>query len=83
MTTIDNNPFVALSTKERRGLLMGLLECYVIESKEYQTEIEFVHDHLPRLEACGYISWDKEKEIIERGEKWNEIEPYLHKLKGK
>ena len=42
-----------------------------------ETKAALVHNHLPKLEAAGYIEWDKESGTIEKGPEFDEIEPLL------
>lgn len=44
-------------------------------------ETELIHNHLPRLEELGYITWDREAGDIGRGPNWDEIEPLLRLLR--
>jgi hypothetical protein len=38
---------------------------------------EYVHLHLPKLAACGYIQWDKQTHEVSKGPRFGEIEPLL------
>lgn len=35
------------------------------------------HSHLPKLEASGFIDWDREEDAIRRGPRFDEIAPLL------
>lgn len=35
------------------------------------------HVHLPKLEAAGYIEWDRENDLIRRGPHFREIAPLV------
>ncbi|WP_144900830.1 ArsR family transcriptional regulator [Halobellus captivus] len=35
------------------------------------------HAHLPKLEESGYITWNEAEKTIQRGSRWEEIEPLL------
>ena len=39
-----------------------------------------MHNHLPRLDTYGYISWDQETGAVTTGEQWDEIAPTLQVL---
>lgn len=39
--------------------------------------IRLYHSHLPKLEGAGYIEWNKAEKTIQRGPRWDEIEPLL------
>lgn len=41
---------------------------------------ELVHNHLPRLEELGYVSWDREARVVEAGESFGRIEPLFRVL---
>ena len=40
-------------------------------------ELELVHNHLPKLEDMGFISWDRTTNQISKGPDWEEIAPLL------
>lgn len=40
-------------------------------------EAELRHNHLPRLEELGYISWNRDTHEISKGPTWDEVEPLL------
>ena len=39
--------------------------------------IMIYHTHLPKLEAAGFIGWDRAAGTIEKGPAWSDIEPLL------
>lgn len=39
--------------------------------------LQFHHVHLPKLEAAGFIEWDRDSGTITRGPRFEEIEPLL------
>lgn len=41
--------------------------------------IEYRHVHFPKLDDYGFIDWDRERERIERGPRFGEIEPLLER----
>lgn len=43
-------------------------------------ETELIHNHLPKLEELGYISWNRETGAISTGPNWSEIKPLLELL---
>lgn len=80
----------ALSNRYRRELLLALLAenpqddddrdpLDVIESPAEPDvlEVELVHNHLPKLEAMGFIEWNRETGEIATGPNWADIEPVL------
>jgi hypothetical protein len=52
------------------------------ERSEGQVEIGLVHRHLPKLEALGYIRWNRERSEIRQGPNWGEIAPLLGLLRS-
>jgi hypothetical protein len=40
-------------------------------------EVKLIHNHLPKLEEMGYITWDRETDEISKGPNWEEIAPLL------
>ena len=38
------------------------------------------HVHLPKLEAAGFIDWDREENVVTRGPKFEEIRPLVDLL---
>jgi len=40
-------------------------------------EAELFHKHLPKLEAMGFIEWDRDSGKIMKGPDWDDIEPVL------
>ncbi len=82
--------FEALSDPYRRQLLVALLKNNPQDddnrdplnatSDENEPEVlqtELLHNHLPKLEEMGYISWDRGTNKIIKGPDWDGIEPLL------
>ena len=83
--------FDALSDPLRRQLLVGLLtetsedgvderDPLAVVSGDQPSEsleIELVHNHLPKLEAMGFIQWDRESCTIRKGRNWGDVAPLL------
>jgi len=80
----------ALSNVHRRRLLVALLDHNphresldipkdVHEGeKELETlQLEFHHSHLPRLEAAGLICWNRERNDVVKGPRFDEVRPFL------
>ncbi len=78
--------FSILENEHRRRVLATLLEhesrddeIYVSETVYTQGEeldvlqAKLIHIHLPKLEAAGYIRWQKEDHRITKGPKFDEI----------
>ncbi len=38
------------------------------------------HVHLPKLAAAGFITWDRERGVVDRGPRFREIEPAIRLL---
>lgn len=80
----------ALSNRYRRELLLALLAenpqddddrdpLNVIDPpfEPEVLEVELFHNHLPKLEAMGFIEWDRDTGKIAKGPNWTDIEPLL------
>jgi hypothetical protein len=39
--------------------------------------LRLVHADLPKLDAAGYIDWDRERHLVSRGPRFQDIEPLL------
>lgn len=52
------------------NLLSGIEEAEVLQS-------ELVHNHLPKLDDMGYISWNRTTNKISKGPNWDDIAPVL------
>lgn len=75
-----------LSTRHRRLILLSLkhggstMKTDVLlrgTDDEETAEIALVHNHLPKLEEAGYITWNRETGEISKGPHFDEIEPLL------
>ena len=82
-----------LAERPRRRLLVSLLEdnpqadsvsvpgdVVVTEDEERALQTEFVHVHLPRLAAAGFIEWDEEAHEVTKGPAFEDIRPVLELL---
>ncbi|MFC7204064.1 ArsR family transcriptional regulator [Haloferax namakaokahaiae] len=84
-----------LSNQDRRRLLVGLLdddsqpirvdevvaaEAADADRDSTRLQIAMHHNHLPKLDAWGYIDWDVEVQEITPGPKFGEIRPVLELL---
>lgn len=86
MTVLDAQLKI-LSNSKRRQLLTALLQqnpqndgtetATVWDTDENARVIAMRHAHLPKLEAHGYIDWHRETGRVEKGEKFDDIEPLL------
>ncbi|KTG30503.1 DUF7344 domain-containing protein [Haloferax profundi] len=88
-----DDAFDALGNIHRRRLLMDLCEgdvgrlgraTQVVadggDADNEQLEVELYHLHLPKLDGAKFITWDRESGAIERGPRFDEIEPVLRLL---
>lgn len=89
----ENNPwarlFDCLQARPRRRLLTGLgsygptdtvhfTDVYHGDvSPEAPIRVAFVHIHLPKLAAAGYISWNEQTHEISHGPRFDEIAPLI------
>lgn len=78
-----------LSKYERRVILRQLQTTDTIELSDIvrlddrcspRAKTELAHNHLPRLNAEGYINWDRNTGTIRRGDRFNQITPILELL---
>ncbi len=56
-----------------------------VKGKKTETELietELVHNHLPKLEEMGYITWNQDTGDIAQGPNWEEIAPLLRLLEA-
>jgi len=80
----------ALSKALRRQVLSTLIEYeegidldsladenLVVANQWEQNRIVLYHNHLPKLDDLGFIHWEPETQMIERGERFNEIQAVL------
>lgn len=80
--------FDALRARRRRLILLGLLTddirseaCFDSRcSNREGVDTELHHRHLPMLAELGYVEWDPDSGTIERGSRFDEIEPLLRLL---
>ena len=86
--------FRALASKQRRRLLLALLDesplsdtdpqlsddVQVDADKRDALQLEYYHVHLPLLEQMGFIEWNQENQQIKRGPNYDEIRPLLELL---
>lgn len=83
----------ALSQPYRRQLLIALMNHNPHDDDDIDplgvldtggevkaAELELFHNHLPKLEGMGYISWDRENGKTSKGPNWDEIAPLLELL---
>ena len=90
---MNDHIFEALADETRRQLLFALLEhnpqsdsdVYGLPwevSGSGEAVIERHHVHLPKLEDYGFIEWNREEKIVEKGPEYEAIEPYLETMVG-
>ena len=73
--------------RDRRRLLLYLVDGNPeefddipehIDEEERRTLLEMLEtEHLPLLEESGIVEWDRERNVIVRGERFDEIRPLL------
>ena len=42
--------------------------------------IVMAHVHLPKMDECGFIDWDREERTVTKGPRFDEIKPLLTML---
>lgn len=86
-----DDAFDALADRERRALLLALMESNPqaddpVTSKadggddELDLLVRMQHVHLPKLEDYGFVEWDRDAGEVTRGPRFEEIEPLLELL---
>lgn len=71
-----------LSKQQRRAILYRLkkddrLQPFQGSDALDRADIELYHVHLPKLEAAGYIKWNRETRAVIKGPQYDEIEIFL------
>ena len=84
----------SLAHIQRRKLLVALLthnpqddESVVIDANESEAEeltrlLQMTHNHLPKLEDYGFITWNRETNEVSKGPNFEEIRPILELLQN-
>ena len=85
--------FDALGNRYRRRLLVSLLEhnpqrdevnvpedVHAGEKELTILQAEMFHNHLPQLEAAGFVRWDRDAHEVVKGPRFEEIRPVLELL---
>lgn len=79
---------VALADRRRRQILFELLEndqvdpsAVHLNTAREDLTVQLTHNHLPKLDEMEYIAWERDGGTIERGSKFEEIQPTLHLLR--
>jgi hypothetical protein len=93
MTDIHGQLYVALANRERRQLLFSLLEESPQTESPVDFDsppdgikggepsgIAYQHAHLPKLDDYGFIEWTPSVSCVEKGARFDEIEPVLEVL---
>lgn len=94
MHSIPNEVFHAMAHPERRELLVALAEHnsrtdtslhipddLSIEDQDSESlHIRLHHNHLPRLEAAGFIRWDRDTQQVTAGQQFDALRPFLSVL---
>ena len=87
--------FGVLANKHRRKLLVALREhnlqptegalpenVLLEDMGRDELQIQFRHNHLPRLEAAGLIDWNRGTDEIVKGPNFAEIQPLLEMIES-
>ncbi|APX95258.1 DUF7344 domain-containing protein [Natronorubrum daqingense] len=89
MTQVHDNLFEVLSNVQRRRILFTLVEgseTVNLDSppdsfdERTRSTIEQQHVHLPKLADYGFIEWHERDRLVEKGPRFDEIEPLLQYL---
>lgn len=83
----------SLSENERSGISIDELATRISESeissqdeprrRLERQKIRLCHNHLPKLEEYGMITWDQHRNEVSRGPEFGTIEPVLRLLQGR
>jgi predicted transcriptional regulator len=84
--------FDVLAAQQRRAILLELLagnpaSDHVetagsggLMSEVSEQQASLYHNHLPKLEREGFIRWDRDEHVIEKGPRFSDIQPMLELL---
>ena len=87
-----DDAFRALADRERRRLLVSLLEKNPQQGLQVPEDVhederdlelfqaEMFHSHLPLLEQLGFIRWNRDEDEVVKGPRFDEIRPLLDLL---
>jgi len=83
--TMEDAAYLALADQRRRNILVELLDGSIdiaaladdSADPDQRVTVALHHRHLPMLADEGYISWDRSTEAIERGPRFDVIQPLL------
>lgn len=81
----------ALANRYRRRLLVALLAHNPQDADDTQLPVDETlsdddaaslrvairHSHLPKLEALGFVEWDREERVVRKGPRFDAIRPVL------
>lgn len=78
---------IALADAKRRELLLALVESnpqvvppdstQLTAEERQRRQISYYHNHLPKLEELGFITWDEESMEVEKGPNFEYLKPVL------
>jgi hypothetical protein len=87
--------FKAVANTHRRRLLIALHEhnsqrtdeaisenLQAGDAERDELEAQFYHNHLPRLDVAGFITWNQESNEITKGPNFDDIRPLLEVLES-
>jgi hypothetical protein len=75
---LDHNPQDDEDAQDSEEALGSVVDG---EVDQQLVQSELVHNHLPKLDELGYITWNPETGKIKKGPQWEEIAPLLALLK--
>ena len=86
--------FEALSHPYRRRILSLVAESNPCDEVEFAPEdlaldsddtelttLALYHSHLPKLDAAGFIEWDRDTHVIQRGPRFDEVAPHIRLMR--
>lgn len=72
----------ALWKSERPGGTVSVPEDVVEGAATREQAVEYAHVHLPALEEQGYIDWDRRRDEVVEGPRFDELRPLLELLEA-
>ncbi|WP_222917179.1 ArsR family transcriptional regulator [Natrinema sp. SYSU A 869] len=52
------------------------------DAESESVRIEMYHIHLPKLDDAGFVEWDRERDQVRKGPKFETVEELLEQLDG-
>ncbi|MFD1515538.1 DUF7344 domain-containing protein [Halomarina rubra] len=85
MPTTDET-FSLLTNVYRRRLLVALLSESRVDTADLvpdpaaEVPTRLHHVHLPKLDEADFVDWNRERDVVARGERYGAVEPLVRML---